>query len=305
MLLDRVFDSFVRRSPVSVMVRGVLEHALAPEAINELFDRTVSSGYTRQLLFSSLVDLMGVVVTKIQPSVHAAYQEMSDSFGVSLTSVYNKLNGLETTVSAALVRHTSEKLEPVIRSMEGHFPSWISGYRVRILDGNHLAATERRLEVLRGSQAGPLPGQCLVVLEPEVMLGTEVIPCEDGHAQERSLTDDILALVQPKDVWVGDRNFCTTRILFGIAQRGSSLILRHRGRIETGTVFEQRVEVTDEQGHTLSLRRITVVLDKPTRDGDREIHVLSNLSVKAASAKKIAEGSRSHPPIKSAGKSRP
>lgn len=303
MLLDRVFDSFVRRSPVSVMVRGVLEHALAPEAINELFDRTVSSGYTRQLLFSSLVDLMGVVVTKIQPSVHAAYQEMSDSFGVSLTSVYNKLNGLETTVSAALVRHTSEQLEPVIRSMGGHFPSWISGYRVRILDGNHLAATERRLEVLRGSQAGPLPGQCLVVLEPEVMLGTEVIPCEDGHAQERSLTDDILALVQPKDVWVGDRNFCTIRILFGIAQRGSNLILRHhgslpykalgpvrkRGRIETGTVFEQRVEVTDEQGHTLSLRRITVVLDKPTRDGDREIHVLSNLSVKAASAKKIAE----------------
>ena len=65
--------------------------------------------------------------------------------------------------------------------------------------------------------------------------------------------------------------------------------VRKQGRIETGTVFEQRVEVTDEQGHTLSLRRITVVLDKPTRDGDREIHVLSNLSVKAASAQKIAE----------------
>jgi hypothetical protein len=129
---------------------------------------------------------------------------------VSITSVYNKLNGLEPTVTAALVSHTADRLKPVIVAMGGQKPPLVAGYRVRILDGNHLAATERRLQVLRGSVAGPLPGHALVVLDPALMLATHLIPCEDGHAQERSLSSKILALVEPDDLWIADRNFCTS-----------------------------------------------------------------------------------------------
>lgn len=50
--------------------------------------------------------------------------------------------------------------------------------------------------------AGPRPGFSLVVFEPAAMLMTRVIPCEDAHAQERSLTAELLALVKPGD---GDR----------------------------------------------------------------------------------------------------
>jgi len=49
----------------------------------------------------------------------------------------------------------------------------------------------------------------------------DVIPCEDGHAQERSLFNQILAQVQPQQVWIADRNFCTAGFLHTIAQLGA------------------------------------------------------------------------------------
>ncbi len=49
------------------------------------------------------------------------------------------------------------------------------------------------------------------------------------------------------------------------------------GRSDTGRVYEQRGRIHDESGNALELRRITIALDVPTRDGDTEIHILTNL----------------------------
>jgi Transposase DDE domain len=305
-VLGKVFDRFVEESPLSVMVRATMENALSPETLDALFERTAERQYTRELLFSSVVDLMTMVVLQVHPAINSAYDEVAHRLPTSITSVYNKLNALEPAVSAALVRHTADVFRPVIREMGGEFPDWLPGYNVKIIDGNHLAATERRLKVLRQSVAGPLPGQSLVVLDPALMQVIEVIPCEDGHAQERSLSDSILGMVQPNDVWIEDRNFCTTRLLFGVASQHAYFVARqhaatlswrtighrkNRGRVEGGMVWEQDVHLSDpaDPDRTLHGRRITVVLDKPTRDGDHEIHILSNLPKKDASAKKIAE----------------
>ena len=46
--------------------------------------------------------------------------------------------------------------------------------------------------------------------------------------------------------------------------------------METGRVFEQTLRATNDAGEVLFLRRVTVVLDKPTRDGDTELHLLTN-----------------------------
>ena len=79
---------------------------------------------------------------------------------------------------------------------------WLRGYHVRILDGNHLSPTEHRLEELRTVWDAPLPGTALVVMEPETGLSTDVVLTPDGHAQERSLLDDVLALVRKRDAWL-------------------------------------------------------------------------------------------------------
>lgn len=298
MMLPEVFERFVKRSPVSVMARALMEHALAPDAVDAVFADHTERQYTRELLFSSVVNLMAMVVTKVQPSIHAAFQAVKNELPVSITALYNKLNRTEPGVVRVLVRHTAERLTTVIAAMKGTMPALLPGFPVRIIDGNHLAATERRLEVLRGSIAGPLPGHALVVLDPEFMLATHMIPCEDGHAQERSLTSQILDVVRAGELWIADRNFCTITLLSGIDLRGAFYLIRQhaslpilsvgtmrkRGRIDTGEVWEQSATIARADGQTMQARRIVIKLDAPTRDGDTEMAILTNLSATAADA---------------------
>ena len=58
----RVFQPFIKERPIAVMARATLENLLNPEKIDELFERTAEVQYTRELTFSSLVNLMGQVV---------------------------------------------------------------------------------------------------------------------------------------------------------------------------------------------------------------------------------------------------
>jgi IS4 transposase len=304
MILGEVFERFAQESPLTVMAQGIMENALNPAIVDQLFEDVTEVQFTRKLLFSSVVDLMSLVVCRIKPAIHSAYKARQATIGVSVKAVYDKLDRTEPGLSAALVSTTARRLEPVIDAMAGGRSPLLPGYRARILDGNHLASTEHRIEELRTLRAGALPGQALVVLDPRTMLATDVVLCEDGHAQERSLLDRVLPLVEPRDVWVDDRNFCTTDFLFGIAQRGAFFITRQhastlrweftgkrrrRGRIETGEVYEQTIKATNDAGEILVLRRITVELDQPTRDGDRQIHLLTNLPRKDAPAQVIAE----------------
>src|SRR4051812_37614134 len=99
-MLAPVFERFVEKSPVSVMVEGVLHNALSAALLDDLFTRTAQRQYTRDLLFSSLVDLMGQVVCGVRKSVCAAYQAGAADIAVSLTALYNKLDRVETAVSA-------------------------------------------------------------------------------------------------------------------------------------------------------------------------------------------------------------
>ncbi len=64
---------------------------------------------------------------------------------------------------------------------------------------------------------------------------------------------------------------------------------RCQGVSETGQVFEQRIQIMDENKKLLKLRRIRVCLNEPTRDGETEIFILTSLPLKVAKAKKIAK----------------
>jgi hypothetical protein len=301
-MLGKVFARFVEKSPISVMVRGTLERVLGAEQLDAWFARTAQKQYTRTVLFSTVYDILSQVVFRIKPSVRAAYRDQEDKVGASLISLYNKLNGVETHTSAELVRYSASVLTPLIEQLDGARVSWLPGYRVKIIDGNCLEASERRLKALRDVQGGPLPGKSLVVYEPAHGLVRDVFPCEDGHAQERSLFGALCETVQTHDLWIADRNFCTCALLCDLDQRGACFIIRQHeglpfesvnvlrsvGRIETGHVAEQRVQVRDAQGGTHLFRRIRVKLDQPTRDGDRGLDILTNLPLRKASAKRVA-----------------
>jgi hypothetical protein len=109
-MLGKAFEKFIEKAPVAVVVRGVLERVLSPDALDEIYARNTVRQYTRELLFSSVVGLMNLVVCRIHPSIHAAYQDNKEEIETSITSVYNKLNGLDTEISRALVKDTAEQM---------------------------------------------------------------------------------------------------------------------------------------------------------------------------------------------------
>jgi hypothetical protein len=303
MSLNKVFEPFIKEKPICVMARATLQRILDPQQLDQLFERTAEHQYTHELLFSSLVDLMSRVVLGQEPAVYAAYRTLEDQLPVSDQSVYNKLQHVELPVSAALVHESARRVAPVIGRLRAALPPLLPGYRVKFLDGNHLGATEHRLAELRLTWAAPLPGLVLAVLDQEQLTVTDVLLTEDGHAQERSLLEAVYPLVRKGEVWVADRNFCTLGLLWGILNRGGYFVIRQhgglagellgqrkaKGRCETGAVYEQRLRLKNEAEEELIVRRVTVVLDQPTREGDTEIHVLTNLPVKKVLAVRVAE----------------
>lgn len=299
-MLAAIFDAFIEASPVSVMLRGVMEKVFRAERLDKVFDQYAEVQYTRELLFSDLVNLLSLVVCGIHPSVNAAYKAKANEINVTRNAIYAKLNGVEPAVSAALLRDSTAELAQLVRQMGGEQPPLLEGYQVRILDGNALAATERRLKVLRSVAAAPLPGKSLVVLDPALRLAVDIFPCEDGHAQERRLFEQVLATVKPQQLWIADRNMCTLAFLANIAQRQSVFLIREHknlpweavsdlqsaGSVEAGKVFEQTIQIW-HNGEPLRLRRVVLRLTKATRHGDAEIVVLTNLPETAANAVRV------------------
>jgi hypothetical protein len=199
MIANELFRRFAEKAPVPVMVRALLERAFHPERLDAWFEQTADGQYTRDLLFSTVFTLMSQVVCGARRSIHDAYQAAED-IAVSVVAVYRKLSGIEATTSAELVRYAAGESRAVMNALGYDRPSLVPGYRVKILDGNALAATEHRLKALRPLRAGALPGKAVVVYEPARNLMVDVFPCEDGHAQERSLLPAIVQTVQAGDL---------------------------------------------------------------------------------------------------------
>jgi hypothetical protein len=284
------------------MMRGLMEHIFDGDRLDRLFERHAKVQYQRELLFSSVVDLLSLVVCGIHPSVNAASKAKAETMNVNRAALYQKLNGVELGVSAALVRETAAQLRELIAQMGGQSVPLLAGYTVRILDGNALAASEHRLKVLRSVAAAPLPGKSLVVLDPELRLAVDIFSCADGDAQERRLLATVLATVQPQQLWIADRNMCTLDFLRGIDERQATFVIReHQGlpwqplddlacvsQTEAGELWEQAIAI-QSAGVAVKLRRIVLTGAQPTRHGQTEMVILSNLPVAVADAEMISQ----------------
>lgn len=302
MVMDAIVERFVEQTPITVMARLALQRALDPAWVDAVFEQHRQYQYQGELLFSTMVELMSVVSVGMRPSVHAAFQA-APGIPVSVQALYGKIKRTDPGLVRALVRGGGERLLPVVESMCGTSSPAIKGYRVRIIDGNHLPASEKRLKPLRAFRGAALPGQSLVVYDPASQIVTDIVPCEDGHANERSLMAPLLRHAQAGKLWIGDRNFSTREILGCWYERGCGFIVREhgcsphpretaplcrRGRINTGVVHGQKVAMEGHAGQMIALRRIELHLDAPTADGDSVIRLLTNLPRARFGAGKVA-----------------
>jgi len=302
MALSPIIEEFIEKSPLTVMAQALISRMLDKETLNQWFDENASGQYTRDLLFSTIFDLMLSVVCKQKQSVCEAYRHSEEEINVSLTAVYNKLIGISTETSANLVKTIAEKCAVIIKNLNGERPELLEGFRIKMLDGNCIEKTHHRLEVLRNQSPGPLPGKSLVVFSPSLGLVIDVFPCEDGHAQERSLMPKVLRTVEKDDLWIADRNFCTINTMLSIADSHAFFLIRQHkqtpyeeidqlkyvGKSESGKVYEQNIVISDSEGHSIEARRIVVKLKSSTRNGDTELTILTNLPKETVNAKRIA-----------------
>lgn len=295
---QEVLERFEQQAPVGVMARVALEQALPAGWIDEVFDASRQRQYPRELQMSTIVELMLLVTLGLRPSLHAAARKMPH-LPVSLAALYDKVNRSEPGVMRALVQGSAQRLGEVMEAAVAPQPS-LPGWQLRILDGNHLPASEKRLKPLREHRGAALPGHTLVVYDPDRALVVDIVACEDAHQSEQKGTLELLATAQPQQLWIGDRNFCTGALLRGWHDAGASFLVREHasshprllkeqpwqaaGRCESGELQQQTIEIEGAP----PWRRIRLTLDQPTDSGDTHITLWTNLP-EEVTAKQIAQ----------------
>jgi hypothetical protein len=292
MVLPAILDPFAKGAAPAVMIRLALDWMIQRTSIDPLLEEVAQGQYNREFLLGHFVEVIADVTCGFRPSPRAAFlRRQFDRIG-SLSAFYRKLGRMEPAVPAAIVRQTAERARELIATTGGLLPEPIPGYSARILDGNVLAGTDHRIDELRSTRAATLPGKSLAIYEPISGLVRDIVLEENAHTQERALLDQVD--VEPGQLWVMDRNFCVRTFLFRILRSGAFFLVRRHAsclpfesieplrsvaRCATGEIFEQPIWVEDPEcmGRRYRLRRIVLRLDRPTRQGETEIVLITNL----------------------------
>ena len=283
---QEVLERFEKQAPASVMARIALEQAMPAAWIDEVFEANRQRQYPRELLFSTVVELMTLVSLGLQPSLHAAARKM-EHLPVSLAALYDKVKRTELPLLRALVQGSSARLQPIAAALQA--ASCVPGWQVRIVDGNHLPGSQKRLASLRGHRGAALPGHSLVVYDPDLGQVIDLVACEDAYESERTGVMPLFDRAGPGQIWIADRHFCTRTILQRCHEAGASFIVRQHskhpvivqesawreaGRCQTGQLREQALQIDAAQA---AWRRIELQLDQASESGESVLWLWSNL----------------------------
>jgi hypothetical protein len=297
MILPAILNPFVEDAPAAVMTRIALDWIIEGTPLDRMLQEVAEAQFERELTLRHFVDVMLDVACGFRPSPRAAYIRRELERVASVSAFYRKLGRMELAVTEEIVRQTAARARQLVRAGGGLWPEPIPGYPARIIDGNVLAGAEHRIEPLRTTWSAGLPGMSLAIYEPATALITELILEEDAHTQERALFDRIP--IEPGRLYIADRNFCVRSLLSRIIAAGAFFLVRWHGsslpfratsrlhrrkRCRSGAIIGQTIEVTDADGVVHPLRRIVLELDEPTRDGETQIVLITDLPAEVAAA---------------------
>jgi Transposase DDE domain len=287
----RELAPFVQRAPLPVLVRSCLEWLIDQAALEQLFEDTAEDQYTREITLTFLVDLMLDVACGIQPSAGAALKARREMMDASRQAFYGKLKRMEPAISAAVVRRVAELAEAIIGQLGATQAEPILGYRARVVDGSVLGGrSEHRIKPLRATKSAGLTCMVLAVYAPAQQVIRQVILEEDAYTQERACLDRLH--IEAGEIWIADRNFCVRSFLFRVHRAQSTFLIRwhgsscpfqeseplHRAAKTKRGVLQQHVWLEDPtSGEWLQVRRLVLPLQEPTRNGDTELILITDL----------------------------
>lgn len=193
----------------------------------------------------------------------------------------------------ALVRGSAQRLSGV--AVRLNQPDSLPGWQLRIVDGNHLPGSQKRLKVLRSYRGAALPGHSLVVYDPDQGIVCDLIACEDAYESERTGMLCLTGSATAGQLWIADRHFCTRTITQELDQTGAHFLIRqhtHHLRLlkqgewseyqsgDTGLVREQTIcvrAVHEPDSPDQVWRRIGIKLNAPTESGETTLMLRTNL----------------------------
>jgi len=294
-MITDVIERFSKGAPVAVMFRGVFVRMFAPKRLDQIFRDHKVQQVESEILFSSLVRLLTPVIYGGKRSVLASFTEHEKELGVSKQAFYDKLKGVEAPVSAALVREPAVELGRILSSAKATRPDIVPGYHTFIIDGKRLDGTEHRLEETRHTNSSPLPGTVLTLLDTRLGIFVDAACHPDAYVCERKVVGSILERAVPGALYMADRNFSDGPLIDCFLRRKAFFLLRQHGSCPSwrqipgceprvvgkdsrgNVVSEQTIEVALPDRQWVRVRRITLKLKQPTKKGESELHLLTNL----------------------------
>jgi Transposase DDE domain len=287
--MQRLLEKYVRKCPFAVMTRTLAQAFLGDE-LDDVFDQHREYQYESQLKFSALATSVADVTLKFCENLNQAYRDHKEELAVAVTSYYEKVRCIRPALSEAVVRHSAEKAIELQDALDCRPWQVLRGYECFDVDGNHLPRTDKRLKALHDSPGAPLPGKVVARFNLQRQIFDRTYLLTDAHDQELAVCDRLVEDLKAKDVLIADRHYCIIEFFEKIAAASGFFVIRHHGRlkgelvgkrkrigkVETGVAYEQTMKLR-RADDSMRVRRITVELFQPTREGDQEIHVLSNL----------------------------
>ena len=67
MWFSPIFERFVEKSPVTVILRGLMEVVLIPSKLDDLFEQTAQTGYTKEILSIKRLRGWGRAILRSRP----------------------------------------------------------------------------------------------------------------------------------------------------------------------------------------------------------------------------------------------
>jgi IS4 transposase len=297
-----ILQRFVEARPLCVMTRCILGHLMTAE-LDDVFEHCRQRQYESDLKFSALAVAVGDVALSFCENFNQAYHQHKKELAVTVEAYYGKIKRVEPSTSEGVVRFAGRKTAELLQALGAEAQEVLPGYKCSVLDGNHMRKSEKRIKELRGLGAAALPGTVVAKFNLEEQVFERAYLLEDAHAQESTVLNRVVADLEANELLIADRHFCIVKFLLDVAAAMGFFVIRQHGRlqgellgkqrkcgrIDTGMVYEQALGIRDSEGRALVVRRITVALDTPTRDGDQELHLLSNVPREHASAERLAQ----------------
>jgi hypothetical protein len=299
MMQGQIFQKFAKESPLTVMVRAILETIFPVNQFDQIFPKTADKLQFRESLFSAIVDLMDLV-GQIHPKMHVISQTPHNDLKTILNAFYQKPKRIKPNVPAGWVKQTADHLDPVVHKLGRILPYSLAGYLVRSVVGIDLSRS--RSKEFHPLKCKTMPYQSSVVLDPNQLLAVDVLlhGKNNDSAQEDHIFTTPLDSVQPQEIWLAPPTFNFSSFVTGIEQRQAFFVIRQnktklfcmpagrrklQGQAEQGAVFQQMVHLIDGQGNKLLARRITIELENRSPDGQLDLHILTNLPKRFQSLK--------------------